>query len=74
VKVHNEKTGEVYEEGRDFAAIADHDSTSFGSRRARDPASAGSRIHAGDRLRVDYYHGTTSIATRRHRHVGTRRL
>jgi hypothetical protein len=60
VKVRNEKTGEVYEEGRDFAAISDpeldfrwnHDGPAI---RLLD----GGRIHTGDRLRVDYFHGTT---------------
>jgi hypothetical protein len=60
VKVANEKTGEVYEEGRDYGPIADphlnfkwdHDGPAI-------RISAGSRIHAGDRLRVDYFHGTT---------------
>jgi len=60
VKVVNEKTSEVYEEGRDFAPIADpqlnfrwdHDGPAIRFL----PAT---RIHPGDRLRVDYYHGTT---------------
>jgi len=60
VKVRNEKTGEVYEEGRDFAAIKDPQLNFFWDHEG--PAiqlPPGSRIHAGDRLRVDYYHGTT---------------
>jgi len=60
VKVQNEKTGAAYAEGRDFAAIADPQ-LDF-SWNHEGPAIAllpGSRIHAGDRLRVDYYHGTT---------------
>jgi hypothetical protein len=60
VKVRNEKTGEVYEEGRDYAAIRDPQLDFAWNHEA--PAiqlSPGSRIHAGDRLRVDYYHGTT---------------
>ncbi len=60
VKVRNEKTGEVYEEGRDFAAIADPQLDFFWDHEG--PAiqlPAGSHIHTGDRLRVDYYHGTT---------------
>lgn len=60
VKVRNEKTAEVYEEGRDYAAIADPQLDFFWNHAG--PAIrllAGSRIHAGDRLRVDYYHGTT---------------
>src|SRR5271157_50254 len=60
VKVQNEKTGTAYEEGRDFAAIADPQLDFSWDHEG--PAIAllpGSRIHAGDRLRVDYYHGTT---------------
>jgi len=60
LKVRNEKTGEVYEEGRDFAAIADPQLDFFWDHEG--PAiqlPAGSHIHTGDRLRVDYYHGTT---------------
>ncbi|TAM81938.1 MAG: hypothetical protein EPN47_11085 [Acidobacteria bacterium] len=57
VVVRNEKTGEVYQEGRDYAPIADphlnfrwdHDGPSI-----RLPA--GSRIRPGDRLRADYFH------------------
>jgi hypothetical protein len=60
VTVRNEKTGEVYKEGRDYAPIADpqldfhwdHEGPSI-------HLLAGGRIHAGDRLRVDYFHGTT---------------
>jgi len=60
VKVSNDRTGEVYEEGRDYAAISDpqlnfrwdHDGPAI-------RLLQGSRIHAGDRLRVDYFHGTT---------------
>jgi hypothetical protein len=60
VKVSGEKTGKVYEEGRDYAAISDphlnfrwdHDGPAI-------RLLPGSRIHAGDRLRVDYFHGTT---------------
>ena len=58
--VRNEKTGEVYQEGRDFAPLRDlqldftwnHDGPSI-------QLLPGSRIQAGDRLRVDYFHGTT---------------
>jgi hypothetical protein len=57
VLVRNDKTGEAYEEGRDFAAIADphlnfrwdHDGPAI-------QLPAGSRIRPGDRLRVDYFH------------------
>jgi hypothetical protein len=60
VKVSNDRTGEVYEERRDYAAISDpqlnfrwdHDGPGI-------RLLQGSRIHAGDRLRVDYFHGTT---------------
>ena len=55
--VRNEKTGELYQEGRDYAAIADpqlnfrwdHEGPSI-------HLPAGSRIRPGDRLRVDYFH------------------
>ncbi|MGA2984350.1 MAG: hypothetical protein ABSG32_11060 [Terriglobia bacterium] len=60
VTVRNEKTGTVYQEGRDFAAISDPQLNFRWDHEG--PAIAllpGSRIHAGDRLRVDYYHGTT---------------
>ncbi len=60
VKVRNEKTGMVYEEGRDFAAIADPQlDFSWDHEGPAIKLLAGSRIHAGERLRVDYYHGTT---------------
>jgi hypothetical protein len=60
VKVRNEKTGTVYEEGRDFAAIADpHLDFSWDHEGPAIQLLPGSRIHASDRLRVDYYHGTT---------------
>ena len=60
VKVVNEKTSQIYEEGRDFGPISDpqlnfkwdHDGPVI-------RLLPGSRIHTGDRLRVDYYHGTT---------------
>jgi hypothetical protein len=60
VAVRNEKTGMLYEEGRDFAAISDpklnfqwdHEGPVI-------KLPPGSRIRADDRLRVDYYHGTT---------------
>lgn len=59
VKVRNEKTGEVYQEGRDFASISDPQLNFRWDHEG--PAIRllpGSRIHAGDRLRVDYFHGT----------------
>ncbi|HET7840400.1 MAG TPA: hypothetical protein VFM21_02280, partial [Terriglobia bacterium] len=60
VTVKNEKSGQVYEEGRDYARISDpqlnfrwdHDGPAI-------QIPQGSRIHPGDRLRVDYFHGTT---------------
>jgi len=60
VKVSSEKTGDVYQEGRDYAAISDpqlnfqwdHDGPPI-------RLLPGSRIHRGDRLRVDYFHGAT---------------
>jgi hypothetical protein len=60
VRVKNEKSGVVYKEGKDYARISDpqlnfrwdHDGPPI-------QLLAGSRIHAGDRLRVDYFHGTT---------------
>ena len=60
VVVRDEKTGQVYEEDRDYAPIADprldfrweHDGPSI-------RLLPGGRIRPGDRLRVDYFHGTT---------------
>ena len=60
LKVRNEKTGALYTEGRDFAAISDPQLNFCWDHEG--PAIAllpGSRIRPGDRLRVDYYHGTT---------------
>jgi len=60
VKVNDEKTGTTYEEGRDYAAISDpHLDFSWDHEGPAISLLPGSRIHAGDRLRVDYYHGTT---------------
>jgi len=60
VVVRNDKTGTVYEEGRDFAAIADPKlNFSWSHEGPAIQLQPGSRIQAGDRLRVDYYHGTT---------------
>ena len=60
VEVRNEKTGAVYVEGRDFAAISDPQlNYSWGHEGPAIQLLPGSRIRAGDRLRVDYYHGTT---------------
>lgn len=60
VRVQNDKTGAVYEEVRDYARVSDpkldfrwdHDGPAL-------QLPAASRIHSGDRLRVDYFHGTT---------------
>jgi len=60
VVVRNEKTNEVYQEGRDYDQIADpqlnfrcdHNGPSI-------RLLPGGRIRSGDRLRVDYFHGTT---------------
>ncbi len=60
VKVSNEKTGMVYEEGRDFAPISDPQlNFSWDHEGPAISIPPGSRIHAGDGLRVDYFHGTT---------------
>ena len=60
VKVRNEKSGEVYEEGRDYAPIADPE-LNFRFDHDGPPIRLmpGSRIKSGDRLRVDYFHGKT---------------
>ncbi len=58
LQIRGEKTGKTYEEGRDYARVVDpglsfrfdHDSPSI-------TLPPGSRITAGERLRVDYYHG-----------------
>jgi len=60
LRVRDEQTGALYEEGRDFAKIVDpkmdflwtHDMPVI-------RLLPGSRIKSGTRLRVDYYHGTT---------------
>ena len=60
VRVTNDKTGTVYEEGQDFAAISDpHLNFAWDHEGPAIQLLPGGRIHAGDRLRVDYYHGTT---------------
>jgi hypothetical protein len=61
--VRDEKTGIVYKEGRDFAAVSDPNLDFHWSH----PMPSihllpGSRIHDGARLRVSYYHGTTIYA------------
>ncbi len=58
VTVRNDKTGELYEEGKDFAPIADE---RLNFRFDHDPPRIkllpGGRIEDGERLRVSYYHG-----------------
>jgi hypothetical protein len=61
--VRDEKTGMVYQEGRDFAAVSDPNLDFLWTH----PMPAihllpGGRIHDGARLRVSYYHGTTIFA------------
>jgi hypothetical protein len=61
--VRNEKTGMVYKEGQDFAAVSD---PNLDFRWSHPMPSIrllpGGRIHEGARLRVSYYHGTTIYA------------
>jgi len=57
VAVRNEKSGEVYEEGRDYAHISDPQlNFRFDHEGPSIHLPAGSRIRSGDRLRVDYFH------------------
>lgn len=58
--VRNEKTGEVYREGRDFAPVRDPQ-LDFAWNHDGPPIHLlpGSHIRAGDLLRVDFFHGTT---------------
>jgi hypothetical protein len=60
VEVRNEKTGQLCEESRDYAPISDPQ-LNFNWDHDGPPIRLlpGGRIHAGDHLRVDYYHGTT---------------
>jgi hypothetical protein len=59
IEVRGEKNGVVYQEGRDFARITD---PGMNFRFDRESPSItllpGTRIADGERLRVDYYHGT----------------
>jgi len=58
VKVQSEKTGVVYEEGRDYAPIADPDlNFRFDHEGPLIRLLPKSRIREGERLRVSYYHG-----------------
>ncbi len=56
--VRSEQTGVEYEEGRDFAPVADPQ-LDFRFDRSPPPIRLlpGGRIREGERLRVDYYHG-----------------
>lgn len=60
VRVRSETSGADYEEGRDYAPITD---PQLDFRYDHEPPAIrllpGSRIRNGERLRVDYYHGTT---------------
>ncbi|MBM4035052.1 MAG: hypothetical protein FJ291_25190 [Planctomycetes bacterium] len=58
IAVRGEKSGTAYEEGKDFAAIADP-KLSFRFDHDGQPIKllSGSRIAEGERLRVSYYHG-----------------
>ena len=60
VRVRGEASGIEYEEGRDYAPIAD---PQLDFRYDHEPPVIrllpGSRIRPGERLRADYYHGTT---------------
>jgi hypothetical protein len=60
VVVRNDRTGAVYEEGRDFERIEDPQ-RNYRFDHVGPPIrlTANSRIQDGDRLRVDYYHGLT---------------
>jgi hypothetical protein len=57
ITVRSASQSTIYEEGRDYAEIRDPE---LGSRFDHDgppiKLAAGSRIHEGERLRVDYYH------------------
>ncbi|MFP4058788.1 MAG: hypothetical protein ACLF0G_18115 [Candidatus Brocadiia bacterium] len=58
VAVKGEKTGRLYEEGRDYAAVADPRLTfRFDHEAPPIRALPGSRIGEGERLRVSWYHG-----------------
>ena len=60
LSIHDEKTGAVYEEGRDFAKVVDPERDFHWTHRM--PVIRllpDGRIPDGARLRVDYYHGTT---------------
>jgi hypothetical protein len=58
VKIRNEKTGEVYEEGRDYARVSDPElNFRFDRESPTIRLLPGSRIKSGERLRVDYFHG-----------------
>jgi hypothetical protein len=57
--IRGEKNGVIYEEGRDFAEVADPDlNLRFDHDGPAIRLIAGSRIQEGERLRVSFYHGT----------------
>lgn len=58
ITVRREADGEILEEGRDYRAISDEQlDYRFGHGGPAIDVIPGGRIHDGDRLRVDYYHG-----------------
>ena len=62
--VKGEKSGTVYEEGRDFDPVADpHLNFRFNHDGPPIQLTAGSRIKNNERLRVSYYHGVSVYAS-----------
>jgi hypothetical protein len=60
LEVRGEKSGITYEEGRDFSRITDPVMDfRFDRENPSITLTSGTRIADGERLRVDYYHGTT---------------
>jgi hypothetical protein len=60
LRIRDDKTGVVYEEGRDFARVTDPKRDFLWTHEVpRIQLLPGGRIRPGTRLRVDYYHGTT---------------
>jgi hypothetical protein len=58
VTVRSEATGEVYEEGKDFAPIKDEQlNFRFDHEPPKIKLLSGGRIKEGERLKVSYYHG-----------------
>ncbi|MFH1071376.1 MAG: hypothetical protein V1794_17290, partial [Candidatus Glassbacteria bacterium] len=59
VTVKSEKTGTIYEEGKDYARLEDKElNFRFDHDGPAIELSPGSRIKNGERLRVSFYHGT----------------